>query len=258
WFAPTYASAALSHRAPRSCPDRAEHAVQQDISARLSDPNLTSNLNPTRRVGARDEGKAAAERRWVGASPDRWGHSMYFYDPAGRLLESRQFRLMETFLHDPASSIIEYATQTHDGDVAAISVFTRPSQRMKAEYGKGGRLLKKREWSFEYDARGRRTAKVRTFGETVERTEYEWDGRDKLRAVRKPDGTTLDYSYDVFGRRVSKTRSGGPLDEKRVEFLWDGEVLAWELDSERGPRAFVHEPGGFEPILQQQGGETYL
>src|SRR5690606_4711878 len=140
----------------------------------------------------------------------------------------------------------------------AISVFTRPSQRMKAEYGKGGRLLKKREWSFEYDTRGRRVAKVRKLGETVERTEYEWDGRDKLRTIRKPDGTRLEYSYDVFGRRVSKTRRGGPLGEKRVEFLWDGEVLAWELESERGPRAFVHEPGGFEPIRQQQGGETYL
>jgi RHS repeat-associated protein len=163
-------------------------------------------------------GKAAAERRWVGASP----------------------------------------TQTNDGDVAAISVFTRPTQRLKAEYGKGGRLLKKREWTFEYDARGRRIAKVRTLAGVEERTTYEWDGRDKLRAVRKPDGTTLDYSYDVFGRRVSKTRSGGPLDEKRVEFLWDGEVLAWELDSEKGPRTFVHEPGSFEPILQQQGGETYL
>jgi RHS repeat-associated protein len=91
-----------------------------------------------------------------------------------------------------------------------------------------------------------------------ERTTYDWDGRDKLRTITKPDGTRLDYSYDVFGRRVSKTRSGGPLDGKRVEFLWDGEVLAWELDTERGPRAFVHEPGGFEPVLQQQGGETYL
>jgi RHS repeat-associated protein len=183
---------------------------------------------------------------------------MYFYDPAGRLLESRQFRLMETFLHDPASSIIEYVTQTHDGDVAAISVFTRPSQRLKAEYGKGGRLLKKREWSYEYDRRGRRIAKVRTIAGLEERTEYDWDGRDKLRTIRKPDGTRLDYSYDVFGRRVSKTRTGGTLDGKRVEYVWDGEVLAWELDSERGPRAFVHEPGGFEPILQQQGGETYL
>jgi len=28
---------------------------------------------------------------------------------------------------------------------------------------------------------------------------------------------------------------------------WDGEVLAAELDDQRGPRAFVHEPGGFEP-----------
>src|SRR6478735_6135223 len=39
---------------------------------------------------------------------------------------------------------------------------------------------------------------------------------------------------------------------------WDGEVLAAELDDQRGPRAFVHEPGAFEPILQQQGGETFL
>jgi RHS repeat-associated protein len=57
---------------------------------------------------------------------------------------------------------------------------------------------------------------------------------------------------------VSKTRSGGSFDAKRVEYVWDGEVLAWELDSEKGPRTFVHEPGGFEPILQQQSGETYL
>jgi RHS repeat-associated protein len=217
-LAPSYAQASLSHRTTLSFPDRAQHAERQDRSTAQRDQDLTSNPNPTQRVGARDVGKAAAERRWVGASP----------------------------------------TQTNDGDVAAISVFTRPAQRLKAQYGKGGRLLKKREWTFEYDARGRRVAKVRTLAGVEERTTYEWDGRDKLRVVRKPDGTRLDYSYDVFGRRVSKTRSGGPLDGKRVEYVWDGEVLAWELDSEKGPRTFVHEPGGFAPILQQQGGETYL
>lgn len=219
-----------------------------------------------RAAGPLGERRPTARRRYTydkagrvrEVQDDRWGHGMYFHDPAGRLLESRQFRLMETFLHDPASSIIEYVTQTHDGDVAAISVFTRPSQRVKGEFGKGGRLLKKREWSFEYDRRGRRVAKVRTLGETTERTEYDWDGRDKLRRITKPDGTRLDYTYDAFGRRISKTRSGGPLDDKRVEFVWDSEVLAFELDTERGPRAFVHTPGGFEPILQQQNGETYL
>jgi RHS repeat-associated protein len=219
-----------------------------------------------RAAGPLGEKKATARRfytydkagRVKEVQDDRWGHAMYFYDPAGRLLESRQFRLMETFLHDPASSIVEYVTQANDGDVAAISVFTRPSQRVKGEYGKGGRLLKKREWSYEYDKRGRRVAKVRTIAGVEERTEYDWDGRDKLRVIRKPDGTRLEYSYDVFGRRVSKTRSGGALDDKRVEYVWNGEVLAWEMDTETGPRAFVHEPGGFEPILQQQGGETYL
>jgi RHS repeat-associated protein len=217
-LAPRYALASISHRTTSPFPDRAQHAERHGLSSTQRDQYLNSNPNPAQRVGARDVGKAAAERRWVGASP----------------------------------------TQTNDGDVAAISVFTRPAQRLKAEYGKGGRLLKKREWSFEYDARGRRVAKVRTLAGVEERTEYEWDGRDKLRTIRKPDGTRLDYSYDVFGRRVRKTRSGGPLDEKRVEYVWDGEVLAWELDTERGPRTFVHEPGGFEPILQQQSGETYL
>jgi RHS repeat-associated protein len=110
-LAPSHVRASLSHGATLPFPDRAQHAAQHDLSAAQRDQNPTGNPNPTRRVRARDVGKAAAARRWVGASP---------------------------------------------------------------------------------------------------------------------------------------------------EFVWDGEVLAFELDTETGPRAFVHEPGGFEPILQQQGGATYL
>ena len=42
-----------------------------------------------------------------------------------------------------------------------------------------------------------------------------------------------------------------------VEFLWDGDVLAGELDPEQGPRFFVHEPGTFLPMLQQEHGEVF-
>jgi RHS repeat-associated protein len=68
----------------------------------------------------------------------------------------------------------------------------------------------------------------------------------------------LNYSYDAFGRRVHKIRRAADGALSNNNFVWDGEVLAAELDDQRGPRAFVHEPGGFEPILQQQGGETFL
>ena len=37
---------------------------------------------------------------------------------------------------------------------------------------------------------------------------------------------------------------------------WDGEVLAPELDDQRGPKAFVHEPGAFEPLFLQQAQMT--
>ena len=87
---------------------------------------------------------------------------------------------------------------------------------------------------------------------------YDWDGRDRLRRILRPDGVQLNYSYDAFGRRVHKMRRAADGALSNNNFVWDGEVLAAELDDQRGPRAFVHEPGAFEPVLQQQGGETFL
>ena len=42
-----------------------------------------------------------------------------------------------------------------------------------------------------------------------------------------------------------------------MEYLWAGSCLAAELDSERGVRVFVHEPGTMRPLLQQEGGEIF-
>ena len=64
--------------------------------------------------------------------------------------------------------------------------------------------------------------------------------------------TSLGEVDHPQARRAEDGRVGA------TPFVWDGEVLAAELDDQRGPRAFVHEPGGFEPVLQQQGGETFL
>jgi RHS repeat-associated protein len=42
-----------------------------------------------------------------------------------------------------------------------------------------------------------------------------------------------------------------------VEFLWDGDELAADIDSLRGTRVFVHEPGTFVPMLQAEQGEVF-
>jgi YD repeat-containing protein len=97
-------------------------------------------------------------------------------------------------------------------------------------------------------------------------TEYVWDCRDRLREVRLPGGDIVRYFYDAFGRRTRKVvfpaspkEPGAAAPPSRAtRFLWDGDVLAAEIDTERGGRAFVHEPGTFRPLLQLEQGEVFL
>ena len=61
--------------------------------------------------------------------------------------------------------------------------------------------------------------------------------------VRLPSGERVAFSYDAFGRRVRKElRDEAGTLQRQVDFLWDGDVLAMDLDSEHGARSFVHAP----------------
>jgi RHS repeat-associated protein len=180
----------------------------------------------------------------------RWGATHYRYDPAGRLLESRQAALHETFAHDGADSIVGWINQV-GGEGGA--------NQEQGQVGPGNVLLRRGTTEYRYDARGRRMAKIALDKDGKPQTTlYDWDGRDRLRRLLRADGTQLNYSYDAFGRRVHKLRRAADGELRNTNFIWDGEVLAAELDDQSGPRTFVHEPGGFEPILQQQGGETFV
>jgi YD repeat-containing protein len=98
-------------------------------------------------------------------------------------------------------------------------------------------------------------------------TEYLWDCRDRLREVWLPDGRRVLYTYDAFGRRVRKEivpkvtaadlAKPRPLEVRVVEFLWDGDALAGEIDSKRGACVYVHEPGSLAPMLQAEQGEVF-
>src|SRR5262249_17272737 len=129
----------------------------------------------------------------------------------------------------------------------------------------GNLLRRTKDAEYEYDENARRTKKRDLASGAV--TEYLWDCRDRLREVRLPDGRRVLYTYDAFGRRVRKEivprvtpeelASPRALEARVVEFLWDGDVLAGEIDSERGSRVHVHEPGTFVPMLQSEQGEMF-
>jgi RHS repeat-associated protein len=193
------------------------------------------------RVYAYDLGGALTERNDV-----RWGPTRYQYDRNGMLLEATSSRGREAFSYDAGGSLSPAGSAW--------------------ETGPGGLLLRTESADYTHDAGSRRTRETRRDGQT---TQYLWDCRGCLREVRRHDGTRVLFAYDPFGRRIRKEvippvrmpvpdmTSVSPNLPRIVDYLWSGSCLAAEIDSERGVRAFVQEPGTMRPLLQQEGGEIY-
>ncbi|WP_437297527.1 PAAR-like domain-containing protein [Sorangium sp. So ce426] len=206
----------------------------------------------------------------------RWGATAYRYDRVDRLLSAQRGDVREVFAYDPAGSITRMLDElAGKDDLGLLAPAPQAQDWMQPSWTieRGGVLRKTETAAYEIDARGRRTAKVDLAhyrenhpggGAATEQdmTRYVWDCRDRLREVRLPDGTRVVMIYDAFGRRVRKEVIGtAAVDLPRVaEFVWDGDVLAADIGRERGARTFVHAPGTFVPLLQQQDGSvlTYV
>lgn len=200
----------------------------------------------------------------------RWGSTFYDYDSIGQLVSAKRGRLHEVFEYDPTGSLRNI-----------LSRLDQVGHTPTWEIRPGNVLVRTPGAEYKNDARGRRVKRILRIpeanGKTREEiTTYGWDCRDRLREVALPDGRRVLYTYDAFARRVRKeiipaerrdyaamvklalAAGTDVLPKSRVvEFLWDGDVLAGELDPEEGARFFVHEPGTFVPLLQQEKGAVF-
>ena len=180
-----------------------------------------------------------------------------------QLIEAKRGKLCEVFDYDVSGGLQNILKSL--ADVDRVHPFhTR----------EGGLLIGTPDAWYENDGQGRRSKRIDK--ETGETTEYLWDCRDRLREVALPDGRRVLFTYDAFGRRVRKETV--PAERRNikamtllafekgadalppicvVEYLWDGDALAGELDPMRGARFFVHEPGTVVPMLQQEQGEVF-
>ncbi|EYF01095.1 PAAR-like domain-containing protein [Chondromyces apiculatus] len=182
----------------------------------------------------------------------RWGATTYRYDRIDQLVEAQRGSLREVFAYDAGGSLRKMLAGL-EAEVGGAAWEVAP-----------GNLLEQTERAkYTYDARGRRVVKLalgsRDEGAEAAATAYTWDCRDRLREVRQPDGTRVRFSYDAFGRRVRKevVPDGAETAARVVDFVWDGDELAADLERARGVRVFVHVPGTFVPLLQSEQGQVF-
>ncbi|KYF82471.1 hypothetical protein BE20_55570 [Sorangium cellulosum] len=181
----------------------------------------------------------------------RWGTTKYRYDSVGQLLESERGSHRSVFMYDAAGSIVKMLEELDQSSAGM--------DQASWDVGPGNVLRRSDRARYTHDARARRVLKLEREDEPeARRTEYVWDCRDRLREVRLPSGERVSFTYDAFGRRVRKEIFDDHGDPRRaVDFLWDGDVLAADIDSQLGTRCFVHAPGTFVPLLQAEQGEVF-
>ena len=141
----------------------------------------------------------------------------------------------------------------------AISNLFRTPERKDRKYGKGGRLLEDKKFSYHYDGEGNLVLKQRlrpdeTLAPLWQEGDwaYEWQGNGMLRSVKRPDSETVSFEYDPLGRRISKT-----YKEKTTRWVWDGNVPLHEWMEESDVTTWLFEEGTFIPAAKIVGDKSY-
>ncbi|WP_240914276.1 RHS repeat-associated core domain-containing protein [Microbulbifer sp. SH-1] len=182
------------------------------------------------------------------------GTRKYHYDALDRLTQVEGPN-PEHFIHDPAHNIL-----------AAAATPEEAKQQASATQVTGNRLKFRGDTHYEYDIHGNRIAALRGKGKKLQ-TRYRYNSKHQLIAVAqyRMDDTgeaqlqrETQYQYDPLGRRITKSDA-----DKRIEFLWDGDVLLQERAAQAGStdtektRTYYFEPGTFKPLALSENDEIY-
>ena len=202
--------------------------------------------------------------RLTGVQDSHWGIQQFRLNGTGQITAERRMaaksKQTRLFGYDSEQNLCELATLAPDG-------VTRETQQ--AHYDVAGRVIRRGDGQYEYDACGRLVVKRRTpAGFRPQETRYEWDAHDRLVRIHLPDGARWRYRYDCFGRRVSKAREGSLSSltaVEKVEYQWDGDQLVGQQryladGSAARETQWIYEPGSFRPLAQVEGqpGNTRL
>jgi RHS repeat-associated protein len=165
------------------------------------------------------------------------GRSSFVLDPLGRVTHASTPAGEESYVYDGDGNQL-----TADGPVEM-------SRAMGRREFTGDLLTSAGAVSYEYDAAGRTIGRRVGNGAERQTWRYTWNADDQLTQVVTPEGDTWRYTYDPFGRRVSKSRmtpSGSSAEE--VRFVWEDTVLVEESFGDGTSTTWTYRD--FTPLTQ--------
>jgi RHS repeat-associated protein len=125
----------------------------------------------------------------------------------------------------------------------AVGNLFETNDRSDRRYARGGQLAEAKSVAYHYDGDGNLIQRTLPDGSTWR---YEYTALGLLKRVILANGTSIDFEYDAFGRRVlkqSRTRS--------VRWIWDGRNPVHELTNDGGDTDWVfEEPDSFVPLAR--------
>jgi RHS repeat-associated protein len=184
------------------------------------------------------------------------GTVSYQYDPVYRLTEALYSTPGYSGNSTGNGGGIANATQQQKEFYSYDPVGNRlTSHRNKVhEYNEGNQLVSD-GGTYAYDKNGNLIQKTTSDGTTA----YVWDYENRLVKVTGPDGTITEFSYDPFGRRISKKVTQG-TEAVTTQYFYDDKNLILEYDGAGGTvtNKYVHGPGIDEPVAVMNGKGTYF
>lgn len=194
--------------------------------------------------------------RLLGASPGKHGHQSdresYGYDPVGnRLIGPNEH---QTYQYNPGNQLVEESAEQ----------CRAPKGGTRNSYDKNGNLVMKEE--------------RKGSGHDQTATRYSYDFENRLIKVKIEQGhktQVVTFSYDPFGRRITKTVGREELEEngkrhghegcdderqapRTTHYLYDNEAIVMEYD-ERGETMarYLQGPGIDEPLAMERKEKVY-
>jgi RHS repeat-associated protein len=223
------------------------------------------------------------------------GYLAYRYDPLGQLMSAVQPGLAETFSFDPAGNLLDpeavpgvatSAPPAQNGahgrelqDQPAPSIWQGPDRRLDRDRPRLSRVTHNLLQSYvgiqyEYDIQGNTVLKRVRYTGSVDgagELKLEYDDENRLITARKDRHQArmlAEYRYDAFNRRIAKRvteqtwAKGASMDgapaasrSKTTYFVWDGDVLAQEID-EAKTITYLYEPESFVPVARIESAEN--
>ena len=165
-------------------------------------------------------------------------------DVAGRVVGVRADGWTERYAYDLSGRLAGDASQLVGGQPATVRAY------------QGTLVTRAGAVSYRHDRQGRVVTRTRTrLSRKAETWQFRYDADDRMVEAMSA-GQRWGYSYDPFGRRISKQRHGadGDIVEQTV-FSWDGDQLIEQTHTAAtGTRPTVttwdYLPGTWTPISQ--------